>query len=903
MAFQDIYKNHMLAEGRIDDIKSRYSQFSPEHIDEVVDKALPDNDKKHIDWVMKHYANGNIRPSDFSATKRFLEVYERNKPAIGKGLGSVNGIKDLRELVRPFTNVGLTKEQRIAKNRKLIHEDEHLKIEQHKGSEACEDMGWLPKNNMFHDDLSGKAKWCISLGNGENKGFLSRYTEGGKWPVHTITTKKDGGKYALVLNKDEYRPEFRDENDRRVDTEDFINKFPSVLNSSSGHFLVNHSLEDDNYKDFLNEHVIGTKVSTDDLRNFYEKHVKEGGDVFIPDVRNFIGRHPNATHELLSTMVENHDLPHRSAYQHPNYNIEADVHEMLKGGSFNEYNTIITHAHLKPHHIDAILQKVKNNTSYDDIASALRNNNNATFTSPQIHDIVSTLIGKKQIGNAIQFYDHVSTNNETRKMLLDHVIDSNTSAARDTLVSPYTKHPELVNHLLNKKFDDHIKGLNTLSSMVRHKIGDRQEVLNKIHSKLIEHVSSGNMDDSLLNNYNILHHGIGILSIPQLHQLNSAIPDTHKGVFRSALKNSMKIKSNSGERVNNIYGFLKDSNPNEFDKNDLTVDTINTLNDENTLDAVSKSKAHLDLVGKPNQQGFYSAMAQNLSFEGKPKTFEHVFNKVKEHRGNLNLFLQNKTLSPHQLDAAYDAASNDKEYNHEAYVKKHSFLSNNNLSEHIINDLHNKKYLEAPHYKTIYDRDDLSEDTLKKHIDDHVNTIISNPNGRVAAGAIRRIRQIIKSPSMSDGVANHFIDKYIDNKHIGSGLSNERKKIVNDTARNKINEIANDFISNKKFGKGVVDKLVDKSLSDSSIKKLIADKSLSSRSLHSLLMSNNRKLAEGSTQTMSYDSVITHPNLSLRTLNSLIDNDRIPDKFKNHALRVFHEKSGQQLLPFKGIKK
>jgi hypothetical protein len=158
MKFQEIYKSNMLNEGRIEDIKSRYSsQFSPDHIDEVVDQALPDHDKKHVDWVMKHYSNGNIKPSDFSAVKKYLDVYEKNKSKINRGLSSVNGTKDLKELVKPYTSVGLTKEQRLAKNQKVVYEDEHLKIESHKGAEACEDMGWLPKDNKHFGELGGKA--------------------------------------------------------------------------------------------------------------------------------------------------------------------------------------------------------------------------------------------------------------------------------------------------------------------------------------------------------------------------------------------------------------------------------------------------------------------------------------------------------------------------------------------------------------------------------------------------------------------------------------------------------------------------------------------------------------------------------------------------------------------------
>ena len=870
MNFQDIYKNNMLAEGRLDDIKARYSdKFSSDHIDEVIDKALPDNDKKHVDWIMKHYANGNIKASDFSATKRFLDVYEKNKSKIGRGLGSVNGLKDLREIVRPYTNVGLTKEQRLAKNKKTIYEDHDLLVEQHKGHEACEAMGWLPKDNPHYDSVNGKARWCISLGNGENKKFLRRYTENNRWPVQTITTKKDKRKYALVLNENESTPEFRDEHDRMVDPANFIANNPSILSSSTGEFITN-SINDDELKDFIHTHLIDKPTpSANDLHEFYKSNT---GDSYISGLNRFIGKHPNTSSKTLHEMADSFDVSPIVALSHPNYDVEEDLNHQLNEKHIND--SLLSHSHLKPHHIDKLLSSGL--LSHDD-ASTLASNKNANFTSPQIKHLLSQGIVNSN------FYNSSHIDNEVRKQIIDSVFGNSSTALQNRLLeSPYSRHPEIVNHLLSKNYGSPIDNINMMNRMINNKVADSNTISDKIVDSLANGVNEGKIEDtrqvSLIN-----------LKKRHLHDLYRKLnTETDRKSFVAHIMSNVQ-----NGNINDKYSFMKEINGKDsFANNNLSVDSLNELDDENAVDAVSQSSGHRDLLGRDNKSGFYTSMGKYLNFSKRPKLFDHVVSNMKLHGGDFRDLLSNNTLTPEQYRTTYD--NTNKHTLYPEYVK--NIVNNNNTTEDILNDLHANNKLLAPNYKNMYGRDDLSEEFLKSHLDQHMNTIIRHSNDKKGTSARVNIESILSSPSAGESVATHFIKNYATKEGILAHPDNAKYGYTN--TKNHVMQILDKLASTRKYGSIVKNALADKDLLANTQAVLMKNKSTSGNALHSLVVYGNNHIVRN-----NYDSLITNPNLKLKTLNYMIDKNLIPEADKNHALRVFHEKAGQQLLPFRGIKK
>ena len=103
MSFIEYYMNDALLEGVIEDTKKRFADnYSSDDIDNIVDKALPDNNKKYLPWVMKHISKGSIKQEDFQKVKSLLTAYDTHNLQRQKQLSQVDGLRDLHELATPY---------------------------------------------------------------------------------------------------------------------------------------------------------------------------------------------------------------------------------------------------------------------------------------------------------------------------------------------------------------------------------------------------------------------------------------------------------------------------------------------------------------------------------------------------------------------------------------------------------------------------------------------------------------------------------------------------------------------------------------------------------------------------------------------------------------------------------
>jgi hypothetical protein len=65
----------LLTESRIDGIKTNNPDIPESIINHYADTALPDNNKAHLDWVIKQHRLGNITPDTAASIRPHVESY------------------------------------------------------------------------------------------------------------------------------------------------------------------------------------------------------------------------------------------------------------------------------------------------------------------------------------------------------------------------------------------------------------------------------------------------------------------------------------------------------------------------------------------------------------------------------------------------------------------------------------------------------------------------------------------------------------------------------------------------------------------------------------------------------------------------------------------------------------
>ena len=87
-------------------------------IDHYADTALPDNNKAHLDWVIKQHRLGNITPDTAASIRPHVESYIRNKNSLGK-LKDYD-VASLKNATNDLLDKNQTKNEIIDKDTKTI---------------------------------------------------------------------------------------------------------------------------------------------------------------------------------------------------------------------------------------------------------------------------------------------------------------------------------------------------------------------------------------------------------------------------------------------------------------------------------------------------------------------------------------------------------------------------------------------------------------------------------------------------------------------------------------------------------------------------------------------------------------------------------------------------------------
>lgn len=167
--------NFMLSENRIAYLKKNSPTYDTDHeygehlkdageiIDHFANNADPSKKKTNTQWIMKQYANKNIRQEDHPRIKSALEGFEKYKPKLDeKDIGKYKSVSELEDAVEPHLGTAATKAEDVRnikhEGAEKKYEDDNISVHHIKTKEAAQYYGkgtkWCTAadsdNNMFH---------------------------------------------------------------------------------------------------------------------------------------------------------------------------------------------------------------------------------------------------------------------------------------------------------------------------------------------------------------------------------------------------------------------------------------------------------------------------------------------------------------------------------------------------------------------------------------------------------------------------------------------------------------------------------------------------------------------------------------------------------------------------------
>ena len=232
MNFQEMLLE-MLLEGKLEDTLGRHPTI-PDDVKQNYLKQIPAQNAQHLDWVLSQHTKGNITSShDING---ILDTFNKVKDKLPKKqIHQYGSIDELHSAITPHQdNAKKTDNEKSKEGTETLYSSPTMTIKQHHNYESCVRAANLPSSNTYE----GKAKWCISVGDGGGAGHYSTYTKDGFNPTYTIEhhyTDGTSSKHMLVYdhNKTQGEQELRNEFDHRPGFNDYSSTRPDLLSHYS----------------------------------------------------------------------------------------------------------------------------------------------------------------------------------------------------------------------------------------------------------------------------------------------------------------------------------------------------------------------------------------------------------------------------------------------------------------------------------------------------------------------------------------------------------------------------------------------------------------------------------------------------------------------------------------------
>lgn len=839
MSFINFLLESYLSEAVIDNVIKSNPDVDPSIIKHYDSTALPEHAKNNLDWVIRQHKKGNITPEDAHTLKPLIATFTAHKDKIGENINKfdVNGLKAATSRFMPTTKT-------TSNNVKNIYEDDDIIVKQHKGADAISDMGSLPKNNPYHNECDGHAKWCISLRGGANKAYVKQYTDGGKHPVYSIENKHTGRKYALVADPTSSSPEFRDEKDQRPNMSEFLMNNPSILKTKPGKFLKDHFDEAKDFADTFKDHDV-SKLTSNDIRDLYHKHL---GNSKITD---FLVSQKNAPKDILEhdysqnkeSFGRNISFP---SLANPNFPKDKLTH-LIEHGTKNNgegLEDIASHAHLEPHHIDKLLDYDKESNGLGaNIGYSFSKNEKLHFNDNQKDRII------KQMPSESSFLLKKETNpHMIEKITHNHIKEGDIN----TIIGKKDILPETYHHIINHYGAKNQNIMNNIINSPHTKKHFADSIINdEPFSKLnnLKYLSLKNTDFSKDDQHKIADHLLskyGQKSIP------------HQYLFSFA-----ENKNLHPEVANKIYDHYKSKG-------------IDSLSDR--LDF----KANITKLSKENQEDRFKLPNAEQTIQEHADFTKHpeLFDKVK----NSYWISNNRTLTPDMISHIHKNRN----------ITDTSVISMPNTPDDVLKGIiTNHKSLTSK----ILDKPNVSPDVLQHT----ANTYFSPSHVGI-------LKKVLKHPSTGAQTFGHIIRRLGQkNVSTPSPRdTNFKKDVVHELYKNNdklTNKQLDSVISMPMHQKTIKIALKD-GVSDKHIHSMLHNNHSAFQSWEGSISSPQGSHRAPSKEM--FENIMKSPNVGKDSLSYMLDNKDtfIPKGQENLVIRKLHEVQGQQTLDFsKGKKK
>jgi hypothetical protein len=340
-------EEQILAEGRLDDAKKKYSQVDPLWIDRLSERD-PSGNNKYLMWAAKQFAQ-ITEPwrkkhadsgSDQWAVETAQEIYSAYRTvgdAVDKFHAShqrlknrdLNAYKTVDDVLSAVRQLGLTQRQKRRKNREIAKEGSTNIFEN-------DDFWMIRPDTAEASCYYGQGtKWCISARQSQN--YFNQYTGDGKSfymvMMKNLDEADDGRKVALVYDKDAYGDldpeEIYDAVDDSIGEDDF---FAHVIKNIIGAHFADY---EEIYEEIEEFHAAPDEENlTENIKKLAEEMMKSGAYDSEIEEQDITTPNPEELEEAMRMVFHNanQELFASAAYhneENPAGPREEDYQELL----------------------------------------------------------------------------------------------------------------------------------------------------------------------------------------------------------------------------------------------------------------------------------------------------------------------------------------------------------------------------------------------------------------------------------------------------------------------------------------------------------------------------------------------------------------------------------------------
>ena len=214
--------------------------------DEILDRLISldptfekgsNNKGNYADWIIKLYANNNLKEDDFYEVTQYLSDFNKKKSNFVNK--DINQFKTLPDLARALEEIGLTHRQEVrgrqkarryadlGKDAELVYEDDKFEV-------------WIPKTYPASCKLGLGTSWCTA--STESDRPFQRHTKEG--PLFIFISKKDPKeKYQFHFESKQFKDRYNEE----IDWDDwdihYLEKiFKQILNGKYAHYFATEAV-------------------------------------------------------------------------------------------------------------------------------------------------------------------------------------------------------------------------------------------------------------------------------------------------------------------------------------------------------------------------------------------------------------------------------------------------------------------------------------------------------------------------------------------------------------------------------------------------------------------------------------------------------------------------------------